>query len=152
VISAVAGVSPAGFLAVCFGILCLGVAWPHYVMPIYSVWLRLSRQVLRLSNLALTAVCFYLVFAVVGVAGSRLPLKRAAADESLWEAADRPARGALDEADATAGSTRGWVFRYLNRAVESGNLWTICLLPFLVMLRFNDQEGNSYPSQIYTLF
>ncbi len=152
VMSALAGISPVVIVLVWVGILCFGVIMPQHVAVVYGVWLRLSSRALRLSNLAMTAVCFYLVFPVVGAAGTRLPLKRAAAGESLWEAADTRAGGTADEADATAGSGGGWVFRYLNRAVESGNLWTICLLPFLVMLRFNDQQKNFYPSQIYTLF
>ncbi len=142
-------------------IVALGLALPGYLRPEvasipYGVWNRLARYYMRGARVLLKGICFYIIFASVAHIGSRLMLTRPSATKSLWVArGTRPASSYCFQYDGkTNRSTqKGWIRTYVSWAVQSGNLWTACLLPFLILLRAVEVEERSVsPTNVYTLF
>jgi hypothetical protein len=134
-----------------------GLLWPRFVSQPYQAWNRLARYFARCARLALMGICYFVIFVAVGRAGSSLQLRRRSATPSLWLP-----RGTLASAayfyqyDATAKGRpqTGWLRSYLSWALGSGNLWAVCLVPFLLLLKplQADQDGSRFLTNIYTLF
>jgi hypothetical protein len=134
-----------------------GFLWPQFVSRPYQVWNRLARYFARRACLVLIGVCYFVIFVAVGRAGSSLQILRPTFSSSLWLP-----RGTLTPAayfhqyDVTVKGfpQTGWVRSYFSWALGSGNVWAVCLLPFLLLLKSLqvDQKSSSFPTNIYTLF
>jgi hypothetical protein len=122
----------------------------------YRVWNRLARDFAHYASLLLMGICFYIIFVAVGRAGSSLRLARPTATQSLWVPRKTlaPTTYGNQHAIATEGSLKkGQIASLFSWALHSGNLWTCCLLPFLILLSlFETEQENSVPAGIYTLF
>ena len=142
-------------LMLTLGLLVPGVVWPQAVGKPYRAWNRLARTFGRGARLLLTGICFC-VIVVAGRTGSSLRLSRPHSLETLW--LPRKTLGSttyLHQHDAPTRESGGksWIRNYIWWARQSGNLWTISLLPFLILLRTVEPEVRStYPANIYTLF
>jgi hypothetical protein len=134
-----------------------GFLWPQFVSRPYQVWNRLARYFARRACLVLMGICYFVIFVAVGRAGSSLQIHRPTLSTSLWLP-----RGTLKPAayfhqyDATAKGLpqTGWMRSYLSWALGSRNVWAVCLVPFLLLLKFLqvDQKDSSSLTNIYTLF
>jgi hypothetical protein len=136
----------AGFL----GLQCLGA-----VARVYSVWRGLNEWYVRAAAVTIKAVCFYLILMPLRFTGSRIELRPRLRHASLWA----PMRSKHLESslhqdgpyDNSVGF--GWVRAYSAWARTSGNLWTIGLLPYLILLGWLESRHDiSVPTQTYTLF
>jgi hypothetical protein len=134
-----------------------GLLWPQIVSIPYRAWNKLAYAFAHLARLWLTGVCFYIVFVAVGRLGSSLKLARLTADESLWvprETRVPAAYGSLHGIIRAESSKRGWISAFVSWAMQSGNGWACCLLPFLMLLSVleGEQEEGNLPTHTYTLF
>lgn len=139
----------------CAGALLLAqLIAPPLAEALYDLWNRLARRCVRPLRIVIAGICYFVVVAVVGLAGARLEVRRNRQDPSQW----RP-KGTLRSHEY--GSTfagegiagRSWIRSYLRWSVESGNLWAVTLLPFLVLLAWlGEEEEAEFPANIYTLF
>lgn len=133
-----------------------GYLWPQLISLPYRVWNRLARDFARCASLLLMSICFYIILVAVGRAGSSLSLARPTATQSSWVPRETLAPTTYNNQHGipTEGSlSQGWIATLFSWALHSGNLWTCCLLPFLMLLSlFETEEENSAPTDIYTLF
>jgi hypothetical protein len=136
--------------ALAFAII-LSLAWMQEkpARRLYHAWN--NRIVTPISNVAsalVLQVCLLIVFTATGRSGSRLHLRGAAG--SMWQ----PHHPTAKNKGPRGGSSRtgGWI-RYLKWAVESGNGWAICLIPFFFLIRMvSAEEERAAAGNIYTLF
>jgi hypothetical protein len=145
------------FAAVLFGTLAaLGLKWPQIASYPYRVWNRLAREFSRFARFWLTSISFYIIVFSVGRGGSRLRTDGPTASESLW----MPRNAFASECNPLRSPTSDGIVRrscaanYVSWCVRSGNLWAICLLPFIVLLATfdSDQQQTNVPENLYTLF
>ena len=134
-----------------------GLLWPRLVSRPYRVWNRLARYFARCARLVLMGICYGVIFVAVGRAGSSLQLRRPPSTTSLWSPRATLASAAyFHQYDAAAPQPpqTGWLRSYLSWARGSGNVCAVCLVPFLLLLKplQAEQEGSSFPTNIYTLF
>jgi hypothetical protein len=134
-----------------------GLLWPQTVSIPYRAWNKLAYAFAHLARLWLTGVCFYIVFVAVGRLGSSLKLDRSSADGSLWvsrETSVPVTYGSPHGIIRAKSSRRGWVSAFVSWALQSGNGWACCLLPFLLLLSVleGEQEESVLPTHTYTLF
>lgn len=145
-----------GVLAV-FGFATPGLLWPQQVVEKpYQLWNTLVSSYTRSARFVMLGLCFYVTFVAVGRLGSALRLARPNGHESMWVPRDAltPATyvyryDPLEERDRWV-----WSRRYYEWATQSGNRWSVCLLPFLLFIRFIEPEEpqKQARSHIYTLF
>jgi hypothetical protein len=108
---------------------------------------RLARPLAGWAKRYVVWVCYFIVFVAVGRAGSRLELLRGG-----WASRPEVSASPTGRAFATPHAL-GWVRRYTAWALQSGNAWSLALLPFLLLIRLlSDQEEPAFASNIYTLF
>lgn len=98
------------------------------------------------------AVSYYLLFAAVGRAGSRLDVDSLSAGRSSWvpkRAPDSDGRRA-GQAPASDPSMQG----LLAQMRAPGNRWMVCLLPvmFLLAVLRDERRESAPPSATYTLY
>jgi hypothetical protein len=135
-----------------------GLLWPQTVSIPYRVWNKLAYEFSRFARLWLTGICFYIVFVTVGRLGSSFKLASLAADESLWVSREISAPAAYGSSHGIIReepSEEGWVSAFVSWAMQSGNGWACCLLPFLMLLsafESEQQEESDLPTHTYTLF
>ena len=134
-----------------------GLLWPQLASPPYRAWNKLARGVVRVARLWVTGVCFYIICVTVGLTGSYARLARPTSHESLWVARRTPASAAYGggyDGVPREFARKGWIRAYFAWARQSGNVWAVCLLPFLILLSAteNDENQNRIASNIYTLF
>lgn len=132
----------------------LGYGYPHIVRKPYAVMYRCFEYYGKLLRICLKLACFFLVFVVVGRAGSKLPVGPRP-EHSMWlPRKSTPNDEFGDEFEGKRGMVhQQWVATYLAWAHQSGNGWAVMLLPFLVLLAaFEPEEERSFPATIYTLF
>lgn len=137
--------------AVAGAVIALGA--PQRLFLPYRVWNKLAREYAKLARAILLRVCYFVVFAAVGRAGSTLPLAGPASARSAWT--QRPGAGESSVGNrSVVASEEEWVGRLIHWARTSGHAWSISLLPFLVLLSVlrSDQDADGSPSEIYTLF
>ena len=144
-----------------FGVIALlallvpGVVWPRLVWSPYAIWNRLAREYSRAASLILTAICFYIVFVAVRLAGSALRLKGPQPGESLWTPRGTLPSTAYRSQDESprGGAPKGWLRVIFSWSARPGHRWVVGLIPFLVLLRALDyDERAGVPSDIYTLY
>ena len=153
-------VSPQWFgigVILALGLAVLGVWKPHIISIVYSSWNTMAYSYMRAARLLLKGICFYIIFVAVGRAGSSLKLARPSDKKSLWIPRDSntlDSHGSLDEVSLEESPHESWVRAFLAWAKKSGNWWTGCLLPFLMLFSLleDDQEHKALPVEIYTLF
>ncbi len=121
----------------------------------YRWWNKLARRFADAATVYLAGVCYFIIFAAAGRARSNLCLERPRRGQSLWACRESLDPAAYAQQDNSAGklSARNWMADYCCWSYRSGNLWAICLLPFLVLLGTlsSDREGQ-LPPDIYTLY
>jgi len=134
-----------------------GILRPQIASRPYRSWNRLARGFIRVARFWVSGVCFYLICATVGLAGSQVRLAKPTANESLW-VSRRPslhtASGDTHDGTPQRFSQQGWIRAYVAWARQSGNLWAVCLLPFLMILAAldNNETQNRVAANVYTLF
>jgi hypothetical protein len=137
-------------------LLCLPVLfWPGLAMFPYRVWNWLARTFALGARRFVTGVCFYVVLlAVAKATGKPLRLSRPAPGESLWVAIARPRwAGGIEAVAHDESFGRSWISSLLSWNLQADNRWTLCLLPFLILLQAVDSgEDVAPPEGIYTLF
>jgi hypothetical protein len=121
---------------------------------VYRLSARALRLYARLARFVLLALCYGIVFVAVGAAGSALRLRRPAPGDSLWEAGRTlPADAYPSQHGAASPGARRRGRAILAWATNSGNAWTLALVPFLFLVAALDTEDEApYPVGIYTLF
>ena len=134
----------------------IGFVRQRVVSSVYRFWNRLAFHVCRFAELILTAICFFFIFAAVGLIGSKLQITRPTVHRSQWRPRKTlPARGYVHQYESLSEKPLGawWIRNYLSWARHTGNLWAVPLLPFLILLRMVGQDRNTkFVSNIYTLF
>lgn len=119
----------------------------------YRGWNRfLVRPFAALAGLVVTRLCYFIVFAAVGRAGSRFPQAVSHPNAGFWIKRDLPdPRSVPGFVGASSGI--GWVRNYLTWSFQSGNAWAATLLPFLMILRACSRpQADAAVFDIYTLF
>ncbi len=134
-----------------------GFLWPQFISRPYQVWNRLARYFASGASLVLMGVCYFVIFVVVGRVGSSLQILRPTSSSSLWLPRETLTPAAyFHQYDVMVNGfpPTGWVRSYFSWALGSGNVWAVCLIPFLLLLKSLqvDQKGSSSLSNIYTLF
>lgn len=125
----------------------LGVVRPRATRHVYRAWNIAARAYAAVARAIILRGCFHLVFGAIGLAGSRLDTGREAR-ESMW--IERPALAEIGP-DGPAG--HGWILGFVRWAGRSSNVWAVCLVPFLVLIRvFAPDGGGEPPASMYTLF
>lgn len=140
-----------GIAAVCFAI---GMIRPRLVRLPYAAWNRCARIVSRGISAQTTALCFHLVVRAAGMAGSRAGFV-GVPGRSLWRPrpADPGVRRHASYAEHGIGPSEGLVRAYWTWLRSSGQLWAVCLLPYLVILALTEEERTvEIPDNVYTLY
>lgn len=121
---------------------------------LYDLWNRLARRCVRPLRIVIAGICYFVVVAVVGLAVARLEVRKNRQDPSQWRAKGTlPPRQYASTFAGEGIAGRCWIRSYLRWSVESGNLWAVALLPFLVLLAWlGEEEEAAFPANIYTLF
>jgi hypothetical protein len=139
-----------------FGIVLAGLGYVSHpmVVHIYEIWARLSRNLSRFLNNAIMAVGYFTIFLLLRFTGSHLDRSVPTMAGSKWvrkTAESEPKY--LQPVVFGDVSKKSWMKSYLRWAWQSGNLWAVFLLPYLILLKIFRSEGESHlASNIYTLF
>ena len=129
------------------GTLAAGLIWTDGPLFLYRGWNKAADVVAAVGQWWVLAIIHYLVFVVVGRAGSRLDL--APSRGSMW----RPyARSAT--ANGTPEPRVGWVRRFAREGRGRGRGWWIPIMPLLLILSLfvTDTADEDIPSNVYTLY
>ena len=124
------------------------------VRRIYGAWnRRLVRPIARLAARCILGICYFIIFVATGRAGSELRGKSHRG--SGW--CVRNSLTATQYRSPFVGDSprneKGWMGAYARWALKTGNVWSICLLPFLWLIRLLSQEEEQVSqANIYTLF
>ncbi|MGH7264020.1 MAG: hypothetical protein ACREMB_04080 [Candidatus Rokuibacteriota bacterium] len=134
-----------------------GLVRPELAAAPYSAWNAAARLFCRGASVLVRGICFYLVITAVGRTGSALALGRPGSADSLWVSRRTPKtlRYLLQYEAGTARPPRGgWIRAYLGWALDSGNGWAVCLLPFFALLSVfeSGRPDSATPAQNYTLY
>jgi hypothetical protein len=162
------GVSAGVFLAVALGwfwlaaapviaagMAALGWIWPGLVAFPYRAWNKLARETARLGHFCILTVCYYVVLAPVARAGSSFRLESPKPGESFWiKRQSSRGRADVQKLSGAEFSSRSWIVTYLSWCAHPRNLWTVWLIPYLLLLSLleTEEQKNSVPSNIYTLY
>jgi len=134
----------------------VGFMQPDAILAPYRLWNNLARFFARGARFLIMGVCYFVIFAIVRLAGSSLRLAPPAANESLWtpKMKSGPDEYAYQyHVSVEAPSTSSWVPSYISWAKQSANWWALSLLPFLTILSLLDEDGDkAFPPNLYTLF
>lgn len=159
VVAAAAADKPGWLMGIVVGVIAAaGVGYwvPDLVRRPYAAWSLATEAYARIVRLLIKVICFFLVFVAVGRGGSELVLDRKSTRGSMWVPRGVTPREHFAQDYEGAGdnsSERAWIGSYIRWAKNSGNLWAVMLLPFLVLLSvFEPEEERSFPDNIYTLF
>lgn len=129
---------------------------PEAISLPYRAWNKLARYYGSAAEVALTAIWFYIVFAAVGKLGSSLRLARPTSNESLWllrRTCGVTIYGSHHDLQTKPSNKKHWTCAFVSWTLKSGNVWAICLLPFLLLISIVETpDHETFPSNIYTLF
>jgi hypothetical protein len=135
---------------------CLGFLATESIWPVYAIWNKAAQLAGRLVRLALTAICFFIVFAAVGRLGARFDGAHSTTAKSSWvrrrtRAAKLHSAAVVQQSDDSG--QKGWMSAYMAWAIGTGNLWAVVLLPFLSLLALvAEDQDEAVPVHVYTLF
>jgi hypothetical protein len=128
----------------------LGWMCPWVIEYASRVWNKSAREFVRFGRQWVLAVFYYVVLVPVAWTGSLLRVDAPKSGESLW-VEHRPFSA---DTEPRPCSTQSWLAAYLSWCGRDRHLWTIWLIPFLLLLSALGAEGQkrSVPSNIYTLY
>lgn len=133
-----------------------GLLWPSAISIPYKVWNKLAHYFSQVAVLLLNGICFYIVLVAVGRTGSSLLLTRPPSGKSLWVPRKTLSSDAYPSQywlRAPETHDKPWFVTFCLWAKNSGNLWAVSLLPFLILLSaFEIHAGRRLPTNIYTLY
>ena len=126
-----------------------------FARRLYYAWnRRLVRPLANAAAYLVLGICFFIIFVVTGMLGSRLWMGRPAL--TTWELRNSLPFDAYKLPFARQGefaAHTGWIRRYVQWAVRSGNAWATSLIPFLWLLRLlSGEDRERTQANIYTLF
>jgi hypothetical protein len=129
-----------------------GLIWSHWFELGVSVWNRgvwFMTYLLRAYTLRL---CYYVLFATVGRAGSSLGLTLAQTESSRW--ISRAMREPPFESRRLLEGRDQWGRELLDLAGRPGKRWMVCLLPVVALLYLlrDEQPESVVLSSTYTLY
>jgi hypothetical protein len=117
--------------------------WNRWLVRPYTAWA--GQVVMRL--------CYFIIFAAVGRAGSRLPLAQGHAGGSGWSDRQSLPASAYRVPGPGFSNRLEWIRGYLAWSFRSGNAWSAALLPFITVLWMCSGGQEEKPeANIYTLF
>lgn len=120
----------------------------------YRLWRRAASAYARRARKALLAICYYTVVAAAGRRPGGLRFGPSDAGESQWtpratlppEEYGGQGGGLRTARTGASGDLSAW-------ARSSGHLWTLFLIPFLLLLAsFDPHDEPGSPESIYTLY
>jgi len=132
-----------------------GFFWPQAVSIPYKVWNRLAHYFAWAAGLVLSGICFYIVIVAVGRTGSSLALGRPTPGKSLWSrrlTVQPAAYTSLDFFARERSPQRSWISAFFSWAARAGNLWAVCLFPFLLLLSALETGKARLSPNVYTLY
>lgn len=144
-------------LAAALGLALPGWLRPHATAGAYRAWNRLAARIAAAARLYVSRVCLLAFFPIVGLLGSSMQMQPAGAQVSGWTGRPRPRtfsfRAAADLPEQ-AREDPGWLRGYLAWARHGDRLWSLALLPFLVVLAVVEEDvATDLPDHdVYTLF
>jgi hypothetical protein len=143
---------PLAWGAGAFVLVLPGLIWSRWFELGVSAWNRgvwFITYVLRAYTLR---VCYYVLFAAVGRAGSSLGLELAQTESSRW--ISRARRETPFENHRLLEGRTGWGRELLDLAGRPGRRWMVCLLPVVAILYLlRDKQPESVMlSSTYTLY
>jgi hypothetical protein len=142
--------SAAPALAVAAGLALLGWFQPAVAVAPYRWWNSFARMYARLARLATLLVTYYVVFAIVSLAGSKIALRSPKPDQkSMWV----PLHGESEAEEVRL--QKGWTREFARWAGRSGNWWALLCIPYFVLLSVlsdRQEADRGFPSGIYTLY
>lgn len=135
-------------------VMLFGYWYPQIAKRPYTAMYHCFEYYGRLLRFCLKLVCFFLVFAAVGWAGSKLPVGLRSTGSMWLPRSSTPAEEFDSEFEGRKEAEHPrWMATYITWARQSGNGWAVMLLPFLVLLSaLEPEEERSFPANIYTLF
>jgi hypothetical protein len=124
------------------------------VRRLYGAWnRRLVRPIARFSARCVMAICYFIIFVATGRAGSGLRSKTHEGSGWCVRSSLTAAQYRSPFVGDSPRNEKGWVRAYVRWALKTGNVWSICLLPFLWLIRLLSQEEDQVSqANIYTLF
>jgi hypothetical protein len=134
----------------------VAVAVPAFAWRVYRAWnRRLVFPVGCLARQVVSAMCFYITIAAVGRSGSRLRRGRGRSRSAWVPRKPQPAssyKATFVTNRAVAPGT--WSTEYARWATDTGNAWSVVLIPFLAVLQAlpDKQQAGDAQDNIYTLF
>ena len=148
----------AACLAMTFvGVAALTLIRPHFAGRVYRAWnRRIANPFARRAANIVTKVAFLTVFLAVSKATRPRNSPDGGRISTQWiprESLSPAAYAALYAAPGGAWRNGGWIAEYVRWATRTGNLWSVSLLPyFLLLMVFHRDEETAAPDNIYTLF
>jgi hypothetical protein len=141
------------------GCLLAGFIWADETIGwrLYRGWNRyLAVPGARLAQRTVLRVCF-LVIRLAGLVSRSTVRRGFAGHRPAWMArTSLPANGyerLFFSGTASDADGKGWKAEYRRWAEQGGHAWAVCLLPFLLLLRWVDPgEEKAESGNIYTLF
>jgi hypothetical protein len=130
-----------------------GLVWPEWLEIGVRSWNKAARTSMVVLREYTLRVGYFLLFAIVGRAGSGLEIGIRDRRPSEWisRGSHEAAFGKCDRLPALD----EWAGReWLASLRKPGNAWQICLLPLVLLLLVLRQEGqeSALPSGTYTLY
>ena len=138
------------------GLALFGILQPASVSRPYRFWNRMAGYFARRASLLLMAICYFVIFVAVGLAGARILIAAPVPIQSMWvpRRTEAPAEYASQyDCETKEVPAENWISVLLSWARRSGNLWACCLLPFLLLLSYLETgKESSVSGSIYTLY
>ena len=140
------------------GVAAAGRLWPAIVSKAYRGWDRLARWYAHLLRQVTLFVSYWSIFPIVGQAASSSGLMISSSNQSLW--VSRTAlltKSYFRQYDSNGNASwkeRNWILNFISWSIQSRNIWSCSLLPFLILLSFLEEteQRDHVPSNIYTLY
>lgn len=143
---------PLAWGAGAFVLVLPGLIWSRWFELGVRAWNRAVWLITYLLRAYTLRVCYYVLFATVGRAGSSLGLERAQTESTRWIPRARR-EGSFENRRLLEGRD-GWGRELLDLAGRPGKRWMISLLPVVALLYLlrDKQPENVVLSSTYTLY
>ena len=136
----------------------LGLIYPRLLRIPYRIWNKSAKLYARFAQISLMAIVYYLVVRTMGLTAlsDQFTSGPSLSSSSGWvprQPISIPAYESQYEASDPLSLQAPWTVGFVSWAWRTGNLWTVCLLPFLVFVSILEPEKDAEQvSGIYTLF